>query len=133
MANIVDVLKGMPDYIGSNGRSEEEIVQAEKALGVSFAKDYRKYLEEIGLACFDGHELTGLTKTARLDVVSVTKEQREKFGKAISSCYVVEETNIYGIVIWQSSDGTVYEAIPNSKAKKIAKSLSKYISCRIDN
>ena len=82
MENIIDVLRSMPDYIGSNGRSKEEIELAEKMLGVTFAKDYRKYLEEIGLACFCGHELTGLTKTERLHVVSVTKEQRELFGKS---------------------------------------------------
>ena len=128
MSIIVDTIKSMPDYIGSNGRTDEEIKQAEKELEVSFANDYRKYLEKIGLACFDGRELTGLTKTARLDVVSVTKEQREKFGKSTSLWYVVEEANIYGIVIWQSSDGTVYEATPNSKAKKIADSLAEYIT-----
>lgn len=128
MANIIDVIKSMPDYIGANGKTDEEICQAEKALGISFAKDYRKYLEEIGLACFDGRELTGLTETARLDVVSVTTELREKYGKSVSSMYVVEEANIYGIVIWQSSDGTVYEATPNSKPKKIAKSFAEYIS-----
>lgn len=125
--NIVDLLKSMPGYIGSYGRSEEEIDQAEKTLEVPFAKDYLKYLEEIGLACFDGHELTGLTKTARLDVVSVTKEQREHFGEITSSWYVVEEANIYGIVIWQGSDATVYETSPTSDAKKIANSLSEYI------
>ena len=127
MVNIVDVLKGMPDYIGANGRSEEEILHAEKALGISFAEDYREYLAKIGLACFDGHELTGLTNTARLDVVSLTKEKREQFGDFVSSRYVVEETNIQGIVIWQDSTGTVYETAPNSKAKKIANSLSEYI------
>lgn len=127
MNNIVDVLRNMPDYIGSNGRNEEEIEQAEKLLEVSFAKDYFNYLKDIGLACFDGHELTGLTKTARLDVVSVTKEQRERFGKDTSSWYVVEETNIYGIVIWQGSDATVYETSPTSNAKKIANSLTEYI------
>jgi len=41
MTNIIDVLKSMPDYIGSNGRTEEDIDKAEKALGISFAKDYR--------------------------------------------------------------------------------------------
>lgn len=128
MANIIDVIKSMPDYIGANGRTDEEICQAERALGISFAKDYRKYLEEIGLACFDGRELTGLTEIARLDVVSVTTELREKFGKYVSSLYVVEEANIDGIVIWQDSDGTVYETTPNSKPKKIAKSLAEYIS-----
>lgn len=48
----------MPDYVGSNGRTEEEIAKAEKKIGITFAKDYREYLKEIGLACFDGHELT---------------------------------------------------------------------------
>ena len=128
MENIIDVLRSMPDYIGSNGRSQEEIELAEKMLGVTFAKDYRKYLEEIGLACFCGHELTGLTKTERLNVVSVTKEQRELFGKSASTWYVIEETNIYGIVIWQGADGSVYETAHNSKVRKVADSLSEYFA-----
>ena len=81
-----------------------------------------------GLACFDGHELTGLTTNARLDVVSVTKEQREWFGDVVSAWYVVEEANIDGIVIWQDSDGIVYAAAPYSDAVAIASSLSEYIS-----
>lgn len=128
MGNIIDVLRSMPDFIGSNGRSEEEIELAEKILGVTFARDYRNYLEEIGLACFDGHELTGLTKTERLNVVTVTKEQRERFGKNVSTWYVVEETNIYGIVIWQDTNGLVYETAPNSKFKKVADSLAEYFT-----
>lgn len=118
----------MPDYIGSTGRSEEEIEQAEIALGVSFAKDYREYLEEIGLACFDGHELTGLTNTARLNVIDVTKEYREQLGNNVSSWYVIEEVGMDGIIIWQSFDGIVYATTPNSKAVKIAESLLEYVS-----
>lgn len=128
MNNIINILKAMPDYIGSNGRTDDEIQQAEKTLGVSFSEDYRNYLKEIGLACFDGRELTGLTQTKRLDVVSITKEKREQFGILTSSWYVVEETNIFGIVIWQSSDGSIYETAPNSKAKKIASSFAEYIA-----
>ena len=122
-----DAIKLMPDYIGSNGRSEEEIEQAEKVLGVSFAKDYRKYLEDIGLACFDGHEFTGLTNTTRLSVIDVTKEYREDLGNMVSSWYVVEEVGLDGIVIWQSFDGAVNATMPNSKAIKIADSLFEYI------
>lgn len=105
--------------ICSNGRSKEEIDLAETMLEVAFARDYRNYLEEIGLACFDGHELTGLTKTERLNVVTVTMEQRERFGKITSTWYVIEETSIYGIVIWQDADGFVYETASNSKTKKL--------------
>lgn len=128
MKNIIDVLRSMPDFIGSNGRSKEEIELAETMLEVAFARDYRNYLEEIGLACFDGHELTGLTKTERLNVVTVTMEQRERFGKIASTWYVIEETNIYGIVIWQDTEGFVYETASNAKVKKVADSLSEYFT-----
>ena len=127
-----EAIKLMPDYIGSNGRSEEEIEQAEMALRVSFAKEYRKYLEEIGLACFDGHELTGLTNTARLNVIDVTKEYRVQLGENVSSWYVIEEVGMDGIIIWQSSDGIVYGTTPNSKAIKIADSLFEYIFSNIN-
>lgn len=128
MENIVAVLKSMPDYIGSNGRSDEEIEQAEKNLECTFAKDYRGYLAEIGLACFDGHELTGLTKTERLNVVSVTMDQRKLFGEMVSTWYVVEETNIDGIVVWQDSTGVVYETTSPAYVKITADSLCEYYS-----
>ena len=124
----VKKIKSFPDYIGAAGRSEEEITEAEKVLGLSFATDYRAYLKEVGLACFDGHELTGLTKTDRLNVVTVTKEQRSYWSKIAESWYVVEEAYIDGIVIWQSSDGTVYQTMPDSECKPIAKNLLEYIS-----
>ena len=127
-----DAIKLMPDYIGSKGRNEEEIEQAEKALSVSFAKDYREYLKKIGIACFDGHELTGLIKTARLNVIDVTKEYREELGNMVSSWYVVEEVGLDGIIIWQSSDGVVYATMSNSKSVKLAESLVEYISAKTE-
>lgn len=127
MADIIEILKSMPDYIGSNGRCEEEIAKAENALGVSFAEDYRTYLKEIGLVCYDGHELTGLTKSDCLGAVSVTKEQRERVGEAASSWYVVEETGIDGIVIWQAPTGEVYQTGPGSSYHKLCNSLSEFI------
>jgi len=117
----------MPDYIGSNGKTEEEIAKAENALGVSFSEDYRTYLKEIGLACYDGHELTGLTKSDRLDVVSVTKEQRERIGEDASSWYVIEETGIDGIVIWQAPTGEVFQTDSVAVYHKLCSSLSEFI------
>ena len=80
-----------------------------------------------GLACFAGHEFTGLTTTKRLNVVSVTKEQRSLFGEAVSAWYVIEEAHIDGIVIWQDAAGAVYQTMPNSQAEKIADSLAEYL------
>ena len=113
MSAVIDLIKSSLDYIGSNGRKEEEIDHAENMLRTHFAEDYRSYLKEIGLACFDGHELTGLTKISRLNVVA--------------SWYVIEEIGVDGIIIWQSPDGTVYETYPNAEAKRLASSLLNYI------
>mgnify|MGYP000195163994 FL=1 len=119
-------IQAMPGFLGSGGRGEKTIAEAEKKLGISFAPDYRAYLKEIGLACFDGHELTGVTETTRLDVISVTQEQRRQFGGTTASWYVVEDVGLDGILIWQSPDGTVYAAAPDVPPKKIANSLSEY-------
>lgn len=126
MNDIIKTLKNTQDFIGGRGRSDKEIENAEKELGINFAPDYKTYLKEIGLACFDGHELTGICEEPRLDVVHVTNQNREK-NPELRSCYVVEEANIDGIVIWQDFSGKIYMTEGNSKPKLIADSLAAYI------
>ena len=127
MSNIIEILKNAPDYIGGTGRTEDEIRDAEDHLGVKFASDYRLYLKEIGLACFDGHELTGICKSSRLNVVDVSLSQRELFPNA-RSWYVVEETNIDEIVIWQAPSGELYQTASGSMCRRICSSLAEYIT-----
>ncbi|WP_311487361.1 SMI1/KNR4 family protein [uncultured Anaerococcus sp.] len=126
MNDIIKTLKYAPDFIGGTGRTEAEIESAEKELGINFAPDYKTYLKEIGLACFDGHELTGICEDLRLDVVHVTKDQWENNPEA-KNYYVIEEANIDGIVIWQDFSGKIYMTEGNSKPKLIADSLAAYI------
>ena len=126
MEDIIKTLKNAPDFIGGTGRTEAEIKSAEKELGINFAPDYKIYLKEIGLACFDGHELTGICEDPRLDVVHVTKDQWENNPEA-KNYYVIEEANIDAIVIWQDFSGKIYMTEGNSKPKLIADSLAAYI------
>lgn len=126
MSDIIEVLKNASDYIGGTGRTEDEIRNAEELIGVEFAADYRCYLEEIGLACFDGHELTGICQPNRLNVVDVTIARRDMYPEACS-WYVIEELCIDGIVIWQASTGDIYETALGSKTCKIFDSLTEYI------
>lgn len=129
MSDIIETLKNAPEYIGGNGRTDAEIESAEKLLGVEFAPDYKCYLKKIGLACFDGHELTGICKSDRLNVVDVTLSHR-KLNPMACVGYVIEETNIDGIVIWQAATGEIYSSIPSVATHKIFNSLSEYIlSC----
>lgn len=131
MKSFVEIISEFEDFTHIKGADEKDISAAEKALNIKFAKDYREYLNKYGVASFDGHELTGITSSKRLNVVNVTLEQRELFRdfcKETKSCYVVEEANIDGIVIWQAESGEIYECAPNIKAKKIYNSLSEYVS-----
>lgn len=128
MNSIADMMRSFPDFIGSNGRSEKEITEAERVLELCFSPDYRQYLREIGLASFDGHELTGLTANKRLNVVSVTASNRNGDSDIPNSWYVIEEANIDGIVIWQNSSGEVFQAMPGTNAKKICDSLVEFVT-----
>ena len=41
--------------------------------------------------------------------------------------YVIEELDIDGVTVWQSSDGGIYELIPGSSPEKIAGSIAEYL------
>ena len=127
MDGFIKTLREMEDLDCLGGVTQEEIEAAEKELNLKFAKDYRMYLAEFGLASAGGHEFTGIVKSPRLSVISVTTKIGKKIKDMPPKAYVVEELNIDGIVILQTSDGTVYEGAPNRKVKKIASSLSEYI------
>ena len=127
MNTILDVLHNAPDFIGGKGCGDVAISDAEQAMGIRFALDYRVYLQKIGLACFDGHELTGICKASRLNVVDVTLDERKRCPDA-ADWYVVEQANVDGIVIWQASSGEVYQTIPGVSARKICNSLTEYVT-----
>ena len=128
MENIIDILRNCEDISAGKGASKEQIEAASNRLGLAFATDYLKYLQEFGLAYVNGHELTGIGIIPRNDVVSVTLEKRElPHVKTIpEDWYVLEDTYIDNIVIWQSSKGFVYMETPG-EIKQIYASMSDYI------
>lgn len=128
MNDIINIIRGMPDFIGGKGESEIDIENAEKILSLIFAKDFHTYLLEIGLACFDGHELTGICAYPRLNVVDVTLNERAKNPDIPKEWYVIELANIDGIVIWQNQQGEVYQTQPNYECIKIAHSIAEYLT-----
>ena len=72
MESIIDMLKEKDCFCSLKGVTEDEIRVAEQTLGLSFAKEYRAYLQTFGLASFQGHELTGIIQSPRLSVVAQT-------------------------------------------------------------
>ena len=128
MENIIEVLRASNELFAGKGASVEQIDAASKALGLSFADDYTSYLKEFGLAYVNGHELTGIGIIPRNDVVSVTLEKRglPHFNTIPEDWYVLEDTNIDSIVIWQSTNGQVYMGSPGT-IKEICTSMAEYI------
>ena len=100
------------------------IRDAEKELSLSFSSDYIEFLHNIGACiCFE-HEINGLTDTNILNVISLTKEQKALYPQTSSSWYAIEDTHMDGMIIWQDSNGCIYQAAPNDPPKKIASCLS---------
>lgn len=62
MKEIVDLLRAQPAFISAKAPTAQEVTQAEKVLGVTFAADYRDYVAALGVASYEGHELTGVRR-----------------------------------------------------------------------
>lgn len=128
--DILEVLKNLEDFYSLNGASREAVEMAESELGLLFDDDFKKYLLTYGLVSADGHEFTGIVNSKRLNVVDVTLKLRSKFPNLFTNAYVIEELNIDDIVIWQTSDGSIYESRPGLEFDKIANSFGDYIKLK---
>lgn len=83
-----------------------------------------------GIAAFDGHEMTGISESKRLNVVFVTTEARERYPEIPADLYVIEETGIEEFIVLQSANGAVFGYAPNYRLMKIYESLSDYITAQ---
>lgn len=126
--NIIDTLKKKEMIICSGSVTSDRIAEAEKALGLAFADDYKEYVSRMGSASFIGHELTGISVAQRVDVSAATLRNRELFPEVPSDWYVVEEANIDDIVLWQDSTGCIHQTQPNREPQIIASSFAEYVS-----
>lgn len=127
MARIIELINSLPDMLSLKPATEVQITDAELQIGVRFADDYREYLAAFGAIMADGIELTGIAKSEHRNVVLVTKKERKMNPKVPNTLYVIENTCVDGIIIWQDTIGVVYQTMPNSIPKKIAISLEEYI------
>lgn len=128
MKSIIEELKNKRDFYSEKGATAEQIESAEKELKLKFAEDYKEYLLQFGTVSCGGHELTGFSADASLDVVHVTIENIKCNPNIKKSFYVIEETHIDGIVIWQSESGEIYSAEYKDEPQRIYGSLAEYIA-----
>lgn len=108
--------------------SPESVAEAEHALGLYFAPDYKAYVQQFGAISACGIELTGVTTSRRLNVVSVTEKNRVMNSRIPSDMYVIEDMAIYGLVVLQDASGAVYSISPDEEVpSKVFESLAAYV------
>lgn len=127
MSDLCKLLRAQEGFRAMKEPTSEQLHHAEVALQSQFADDYRDYITAYGAVSFCGHELTGLCASPRLDVVAVTRRERENDPSVPPSWYVVEQANIDGIVIWQDASGAVYQTCPGEPPQRLCGSLCEYI------
>lgn len=127
MKNITQLIPEKKNFRKRQGVTENQIKKSETLLNLEFSDEYKEYLSAFGAASIYGHEFTGICDTERLNVVTVTNEEKGFNPFVPQEFYVVEQLNIDGIVIWQSKEGALYQSIPNGAFEKICESLVEYI------
>lgn len=124
--NVLLTMSNLEDLRFLKPATEVEVKTAEKELGVVFAEDYKEYVLKYGVISARGIELTGVTSAKRLDVVTVTKAERE-LANIPHDMYVIENVAIDGIVVLQNTAGEVFSIAPHEPLKRICSSLSEYV------
>ena len=130
MSDIINQIKALPNFFSLIGATEESISEAEKVLLLKFSDEYKEIVSSFGSVSVNGHELTGICQSSRLNVVCVTLAEREAHRFVPLDLYVIEQANIDGIVIWQSASGEVYQSMPGAPMIKLCDSIIEYINLK---
>lgn len=128
MSSIVNVISSMKSFRARKPVDCNQIKEAEENLKLNFSTEYKEYLLAFGQVSIYGHEFTGICTSPRLNVVRITLEERINNPLIPHDLYVIEQIHIDDIVIWQNGSGEVYQSSINSNIKKIANSLSDFLS-----
>jgi hypothetical protein len=125
MKNSITVMSELKELAFLAGASKEKIAAAEQRLGLTFAEDYKAYLEKYGVISARHIELTGIADSKRLNVVDVTLDERRR-NPLPQDMYVIENTGIEGVMILQNQSGEIFEW-QNKQIKKLFDNLPDYL------
>ena len=141
MNEFIEKIRKYSDYSGEDGAEDAAVEAAEKALGLTFAEDYReyllecgsafkqifavifcKYLLECGAACADGHIFTGINTVAE-----TTALWRSRHPGITDGMYAVEIFEQDGIAAWQNGSGEVFLTRDGVSPRKLCDSMLEYV------
>ncbi|MBE5968857.1 MAG: cell wall assembly/cell proliferation coordinating protein, KNR4-like protein [Lachnospiraceae bacterium] len=126
--DIINAFLRRKNVLHGTKHTDNEVHSLEKKLGICFSSDYKTYLLEYGTVAYEGHELTGISNSKRLNVVDATERENCDRKQVINNMYVIECANIDGIVFWQAEDGKIYRTDYDSEPQFVCDSLSDYVA-----
>lgn len=126
MSTIIEKIKGIPNLYHMTGCTTSQIEEAQNTLGMEFPEDFIDYVKEYGAISFYGTELTGLNVDGYLNVVEVTKQERNINTDFPSDCFVIENQGIDGILTVMSEKGQIF-TVQYDKKDFLCDSLSEYL------
>lgn len=62
-----------------------------------------------------------------INIIEITLEEKQKDGLITQNLYVIEQTHIDDIVIWQNEKGEIFQSSATTAPKKIANSFLSYL------
>ena len=124
----LDMIRENNLYKAAHPVDKAEIDAAENRLGILFAEDYRRFLSSVGACICFSHEIKGISDSVNLNVISATEEARSRYELLPHSWYVIEDTQMDGILILQDRSGTIYRMAPGKNPEKIAYNLESYLA-----
>ena len=122
------VLKTIPTLKGLKSRKdyEADISAIEIALGTQLSEDYKAYILKYGVITAKNIEITGACISPRLNVVDVTKREREFSPALPKDCYVISTPGPEGLIIVQTCFSDIFE-YRNGKMTKIHNNLAEFL------
>ncbi len=126
MSDIAEKIYGIEGLWKAGGCTEQQLLEAQQALCLTFPPEYADYLREFGCIDFFATEWTGLNIDGECNVVKATQREREINASFPENMFVLENAGIDGIIIAADEGGIVYQ-VQYEICKKICNSISGYL------
>lgn len=126
MSRIVEKIKSISKMYHVTGCTTRQLMEAQSALGIEFPEEFIDYVKEFGAISFYGTEWTGLNVDGYINVVEVTKQEREMNSSFPNDCFVIENLGIDGLISIVNQKGQVF-SLQYDKKELICESLIDYL------
>ena len=131
MSDIVSKMKLIEDLGVMEGCTEEQVAEAQQALGLTFPPEYVAYVREFGCIDFWGTEWTGLNVGGMFNTVAATLQERELNPDFPANMFVLENLYIDSKVAAVDEAGKVY-LVQYSSCSELCDSISAYLELCVD-